>query len=197
MDKVYKRLEDYGIIGNLETCALVGNDGSIDWCCFPHLESPSVFAAILDAERGGHFWVSPNYSAQVKQAYLEDTNILQTTFQSESGTVVLTDFMPVIEGSYSDASGIVVRAILRKIECTSGSVEMQVDFKPRFDYARTMPDLRLVDSGIEARWNDQKLFLQSPFPLEIRDGGASGVFTIKEGETRWFILQYRSTVLSG
>ncbi len=192
MDRVYKRLEDYGIIGNLETCALVGNDGSIDWCCFPHLESPSVFAAILDAEKGGHFRICPKYGVQAKQSYLEDTNILQTTFQCESGTVVLTDFMPVIEGSYSDASGIVVRAILRKIECTSGSVEMQVDFKPRFDYARVMPDLRLADSGIEARWNDQKLFLQSPFPFEIYDGGASGVFTIKEGETIWFILQYGS-----
>ncbi|HWP91320.1 MAG TPA: trehalase-like domain-containing protein [Thermodesulfobacteriota bacterium] len=117
MDRVYKRLEDYGVIGNLETCALVGNDGSIDWCCFPHLESPSVFAAILDAEKGGYFRIGPKHGVQAKQSYLEDTNILQTTFQCESGTVVLTDFMPVIEGSYSDASGIVVRAIAEASKC--------------------------------------------------------------------------------
>lgn len=91
----YKKLEEYGIIGNLETCALIGKDGSVDWCCFPHLESPSVFAAILDIERGGHFIIQPSENFISKQFYIEKTNVLQTTFETESGTATLVDFMPV------------------------------------------------------------------------------------------------------
>jgi GH15 family glucan-1,4-alpha-glucosidase len=83
----YKPISDYGIIGNMLSAALVGADGSIDWCCLPRFDSPSVFAAILDDEKGGRFQIKPQMPFESHQAYLPDTNILQTTFQAETGTV--------------------------------------------------------------------------------------------------------------
>ena len=93
MKTSFKDLEDYGIIGNLETCALIGRDASIDWLCFPRLESPSVFAALLDVKKGGYFRISPTTKYESVQSYVEDTNILQTTFTTPLGMVVVTDFM--------------------------------------------------------------------------------------------------------
>ena len=81
----YKPIGDYGIIGNMLSAALVGRDGSIDWCCLPRFDSPSVFAAILDDEKGGRFYIKPQAKFQSCQAYMPDTNVLQTTFQTEEG----------------------------------------------------------------------------------------------------------------
>ena len=94
----YKLIEDYGIIGDLHTVALVGIDGSIDWCCLPHFDSPSVFAAILDDEKGGYFKISAVSPERCKQLYLPDTNVLITRFFTADGIAELIDFMP-IEGA--------------------------------------------------------------------------------------------------
>ena len=85
---------DYGIIGNMLSAALVSKDGSIDWCCLPRFDSPGVFAAILDPEKGGSFQIRPAAGFESRQTYLPDTNILQTTFENIDGTMTLTDFMP-------------------------------------------------------------------------------------------------------
>ena len=92
-------IEDYGVIGNLETCPLIGRDGSIDWCCFPHIESSSVFASLLDDDGGGHFAIQPSGEFESEQEYVTRTNVLRTTFETDSGTMVLTDFMPVVDGT--------------------------------------------------------------------------------------------------
>jgi GH15 family glucan-1,4-alpha-glucosidase len=182
----YKDLEDYGIIGNLETCALVGRDGSIDWLCFPYLESPSLFAALLDAERGGHFWTKPLTKYESIAAYIENTNILQTTFITALGTVAITDFMPVEDREETQS----VRVVFRKVEWITGEVELEISLKLRFDYARAVPDLELVEDGIACRWKDESLFLQAPIRLQIQDGEARGVISGSAGETAWFALQY-------
>lgn len=186
--KDFNKLEDYGIISNLETCALVGRDGSIDWCCLPHLESPSVFAAILDVEKGGHFSIRPSESFESEQSYIEQTNILQTTFHTPSGVVVLTDFM-AIRGETETAKQ-KRRTILRKVACTRGKAELKAEFKPRFDYARAVPALDTAEGGIAARWHDHVLFLQTPFSLQSYDDKAQGTFSVNAGETHWFVLQY-------
>ncbi len=183
--KEYKRLEDYGLIGNLETCALVGRDGSIDWCCLPHLESPSVFAAILDVEKGGHFHIKPRQQSKARQSYVENTNVLRTTFETPSGVATLTDFMPV-KGEADSLH----RAILRKVTCSRGRMELEIEFGPRFDYARAVPTLGSRKDGVVARCRDQSLFLQSPVPLRLGEGEAQGKLTILEGETRWFVVRY-------
>ncbi len=124
----YRPIEDYGVIGDLHTVALVGKDGSIDWCCLPHFNSPSVFASILDAEKGGFFKIAPVHPAVQKQMYLPETNVLVTRCLSPEGVGETIDFMPVKPGTVDEAHGheivrqvSVVRGSLRfKIECFSG-----------------------------------------------------------------------------
>jgi GH15 family glucan-1,4-alpha-glucosidase len=184
----YKKLEDYGLIGNLSTCALVGNDGSIDWCCFPHIESPSLFAALLDADKGGHFSIRPLSNYQSQQHYIENTNVLETVFATPSGTVNLTDFMPVGKAGEEGQHG--GQTIIRKVTCTEGSVKMELDFKPKFDYARVNADLIRDKTGILVVHGEERIFLFSPIYLQIRSQGAVGPLTIEEGNTVWFALQY-------
>ena len=95
----YKPIESYGVIGDLHTVALVGMDGSIDWCCLPHFDSPSIFAAILDEHKGGFFKIASLYEAQHKQMYLPDSNVLVTRFLSPEGVGEVVDFMPVEDPS--------------------------------------------------------------------------------------------------
>src|SRR6056297_3819579 len=97
----YAPLEEYGLVGNLETCALVTVDGSVDWCPFPHLESPSLFGRILDAEDGGHFSIRPDASYESTHRYLDRTNVLETEFQTGMGTLTVTDFMPVTDDGHT------------------------------------------------------------------------------------------------
>jgi len=91
----YKPIESYGVIGDLHTVALVGIDGSIDWCCLPHFDSPSIFAAILDDQKGGSFRIASLHEAQHKQMYMPDSNVLVTRFLSDQGVGEVVDFMPV------------------------------------------------------------------------------------------------------
>lgn len=93
----YKPLEEYGVIDNLETVALAGRDGPIDWCCFPHVESLNLFVRILDSKRGGHFTVQPAQSFEALQQYVDRTNVLQKRFQTAAGQTTVIDFMPVSE----------------------------------------------------------------------------------------------------
>jgi GH15 family glucan-1,4-alpha-glucosidase len=182
----YKNLEDYGIIGNLETCALVAKDGSIDWLCFPHLDSPSVFGALLDAERGGFFSIRPSTKYDSLQSYARDTNILQTTFSTPLGSVVVTDFMPV--KGVNDAAPL--STVFRKVECIKGMVKLAVSIRPRFNYAAAIPDVEPAESGLVFRQQDAYLFFQSPVPMFVHDGGADGSATLQEDESLWFTLQY-------
>src|SRR2546425_2732747 len=91
----YKPIESYGVIGDLHTVALVGIDGSIDWCCLPHFDSPSVFAAILDCQKGGFFKIAATSEGSCRQMYLPETNILMTRFLSSEGMGEVVDFMPL------------------------------------------------------------------------------------------------------
>lgn len=186
--KNYKKLEDYGIIGNLDTGALVGKDGSIDWCCFPHIESPSVFAALLDADIGGHFSVTPATSYQSSQSYIEKTNVLQTKFTTADGSAVLTDFMPL--KGWDKVDKFSHQAIYRKITCDQGKIDIIVSFQPRFDYARAKTALKLVDKGMLATNNKEHIFLKSSAPLQIENDSATGLFTMKAGDVAWLALQY-------
>ncbi|MEE8637465.1 MAG: trehalase-like domain-containing protein, partial [Candidatus Margulisiibacteriota bacterium] len=180
---MYKDLEDYGIIGNLETCALVGKDGSIDWLCFPFIDSPSVFAALLDTERGGHFRIGPSTEYESIQSYIKKTNILQTTFSTALGNGVLTDFMKEKGGDHH-------RAVFRKVLCTKGSLDLEICFKPRFQYAKVLPKLFSQGNGILAQAENEKLFLETPFPLEINHNQVRSTLVMKKGQAFWFILQY-------
>jgi len=110
----------YGLIGNCETAALVATSGAVDWFCYPRFDSPSIFAAILDRQRGGSFRVSPvNPVPTGEQAYLRDTNILTTTFHRSEGTLVVTDFMPCFNEGERFLS---LKRICRGLEARGGPV---------------------------------------------------------------------------
>ncbi|HEV2671418.1 MAG TPA: glycoside hydrolase family 15 protein [Gemmatimonadales bacterium] len=154
----YTPIADYGVIGNLRTTALISTAGSLDWCCLPDLDSPSVFAAILDRARGGRFRVAPAGPATSTQAYLPATNILQTTFRAAGGTLAVTDFMP-LENAPPE--------VHRVLACSAGEVDVEVEWSPRFDYARARMEIR----GAVARAGGLRMALAGlPVTPEIRDG---------------------------
>src|SRR5436309_8790971 len=123
-------IEDYGIIGDLHTVALVGKDGSIDFLCLPSFDSPSVFAALLDAERGGRFQIAPILDrATRKQLYLPDTNVLLTRFLHADGVAEVSDFMPVEDVGQA-------HNLVRRAKTVRGELRFRMSCDPRFDYAR-------------------------------------------------------------
>jgi len=181
----YRRISEYGVIGDMHSAALVSGDGSIDWLCFPRFDSPSVFAAVVDEANGGYFQIRPAGKHQHSHSYLPESNVLVATFQTETGAASLTDFMPVAEEiTQCD------HEVVRIVRCQSGSVEMELDFRPRLDYGR--PDTALAVNGRSAvaRFGDDCLTLTSGAPLEAIDGGARARFTLNEGEWTAFLLRW-------
>ena len=140
-DGNYKPISDYGLIGDCHSAALVSKDGSVDWCCFPRFDSPAVFSRILDHARGGYFQVAPKGARKTTRRYLPGTNVLETTFHTDTGVAQLTDFMPIHPHCEPEEPMEVgsLQRITRILKCISGSVEFQVDCYPRFDYGTIIP----------------------------------------------------------
>ena len=155
----YLPIADYGVIGNLYTVALVGKNGALDWCCLPDFDSPSVFGRILDASKGGTFQVSVKNGSFARREYVEDTNILKTSFDTWGGRLEVTDFMP-IEGDITPPESFEsAPEIHRILHARDGRVEVNVEWSPRFDYARGTTHLRGGDNGIIATDGEEKISL--------------------------------------
>lgn len=140
-----QKIQDYAIIGNGRSAALISRDGSLDWLCWPRFDSPSLFAHIIDQEIGGKWKIAPLSPAKLKRNYIEDTNVLQTHFTTDSGTITLTDFMPVCSEEEKKHSLQPEHEIIRRVACTQGEVPIQIDFIPKPNYARDNPTLH--DAG--------------------------------------------------
>ena len=173
----YAPIEDYGIIGDLHTIALVGKNGSIDFLCLPSFDSPSVFAALLDADRGGRFQIAPQLDDAVhRQLYLPDTNVLLTRFLSDLGVAEVSDFMPVEEAG-------VAHNLVRRAKTVRGEVRFSMRCDPRFDYARATHTVeRRGDREIlflgRSGAREQVLRLRSSVPMQIAEGAAVAEFML-------------------
>ena len=184
----YQPIENYGVIGDLNTIALVNLKGSIDFMCFPDFDSPTIFAAILDDEKGGSFTICPDSeNLKYKQLYLPDTNILITRFLSSDGVAEVTDFMPV-EELYGG------KELIRRVTCIQGEFNFKMECKPRFNYART-PHKTTVASENEIVFKSEgegalTIRLKSTVPLRIRGRDGFAGFSLKKGETADFLFEY-------
>ncbi|WP_123535927.1 glycoside hydrolase family 15 protein [Halosimplex salinum] len=180
----YTPIEEYGLVGNLETCALVAPNGSVDWFPFPHVESPSILGAILDDDAGGRFRIGPVDGSEGTQAYVDGTNVLETTFATVGGTATVTDFLPPA-GRVDHPK----KVLYRKVACTEGAVDLAVAFEPRFDYARAETAMTETDRGIFAEGAEERTLLESPVDLSIDGERATGTLSLDDGESAWFMLR--------
>ncbi len=182
----YQPIENYGIIGNMRTVALVGMNGAIDWYCYPHFDSPSIFGAILDDKKGGRFQISADTDGvRHKQYYWPSTNVLVTRFLLKDGIVELEDFMPA--GLPSDSPE--YHQIYRRVRCVRGAVRICVACRPAFDYGRQMHETRIEANGAIFKSAGLTLCLSTTAPLkDDRQGGVSGEVVLQEGQSQVFIL---------
>ncbi len=185
---------DYALISDMHSCALVALDGSIDWACFPRFDSPAVFARILDRDRGGYFLVAPENVASVSRRYLPETNVVETTFVTDSGVARLIDFMPVHpHGGPEDPHDIGCdQQIVRELRCESGFIRFGLECRPRFDYGHILPHVSLSDprSGY-AHGGADAISLYSSVPLVAsQDDGFAASGTLRAGESARAAVTY-------
>ena len=181
----YRSLNEYGAIGNLETVALVGSDGSIDWCCLPHFDSPTIFAALLDHERGGCFRIAPVEEGRRKQLYLPDRYVLVCRFLTRRGVGEITDFMPLSEG----AGTLHRHAILRRVTSIRGDLDFRLECRPMLDYAREVPRLRSIDAGAIVEGRELRLALTSETPVRVTGPVVEAEFRVREGHSAYWVLE--------
>jgi GH15 family glucan-1,4-alpha-glucosidase len=182
----YQPIEDYGVVGNLRTTALVGKNGSIDWLCFPHFDSPSVFGGILDEHKGGHFRIAPIVDGLTrKQVYWPDTNVLVTRFLSTDGVGEIIDFMPVAESSHAPP----YRGLIRRVKVARGSMRFRLECIPAFNYGRDSHTVEIVSEGARFCSPNLRLGLSSSVPLQDFLGtGVAAEFSLDEGQIQSFEL---------
>ena len=178
-------IEQHGVIGNMRSAALVSTEGTIDFYCLPNFDSPSVFAALLDAEKGGSFRIEPyDGKWRTKQSYLPDTNILVTRFMSEDGLAEITDLMPVVDGGVKPPN-----RILRNLRVIKGEIKFRLRCAPRFDYARSRHVVSIEETEAVFRAQGQGaevMTLYATVPLRAEDGDAVAEFTLARGEKATF-----------
>jgi GH15 family glucan-1,4-alpha-glucosidase len=179
-------IAEHGVIGDLHTVALVATDGTIDWYCCPAFDSPSVFASILDAERGGYWRIAPTDPARTaKQLYLPDTNVLITRFLTHDGVGEVQDFMPISGASASTHRN----RLIRRVFAVRGEMRFTLAIEPRFDYGREEHEVRVFDHGLLFRCRGLAMALEGMVPFDVHQTGARAEFTLAAGEAVTFVLE--------
>jgi GH15 family glucan-1,4-alpha-glucosidase len=182
----FEPIENYGAIGNMRSTALVGVNGSIDFLCYPHFDSPTVFAALLDDERGGRFQIQPQLKERrVRQMYLPETNILLTRFLAEQGLAELTDYMPI------STDGEQPNEIIRTLAVIRGEIDFKMWCQPRFDYARCEHTVNIGEKyAIFSPASDAcpPMALYSTVALQKHSEDATAEFRLRAGEKATFVF---------
>jgi GH15 family glucan-1,4-alpha-glucosidase len=186
----YKPISSYGIVGDLQTAALVGNDGSVDWLCLPRFDSPSLFAAILDDSKGGRFTIAPAFGvSHSEQIYRPDTNILVTRFLGSGSVVELTDFMPLSQNPAEPRPS----KLFRRVRAVSGPARMRLTCSPAFHYASQRPQIEIKDHHALFRTAGLGVRLAANLPLSKTDEAVVTEFTLEESQTISFVLGAEGT----
>ncbi|HEX8803909.1 MAG TPA: glycoside hydrolase family 15 protein [Acidimicrobiales bacterium] len=182
----YPPIADHGLIGDMQTAALVAADGTVDWFCCPRFDSPSVFASLLDDQRGGRFALAPVTTGHTtKQMYLPDTAILVTRFLSASGIAEIVDFMPVDRPELASDR----RRLVRAVRGVRGEVELEARVEPRFDYGRRPHTAHVDGTTAVFESGGERLHLTSVSPLERDGDDVRSRFTVRAGETAGMVLE--------
>jgi GH15 family glucan-1,4-alpha-glucosidase len=190
---IYPPIDDYALIGDCRSAGLVSRDGSLDWLCLPRFDSPSIFAAVLDAENGGRFFLRPIGEFRTERRYLANTNVLETVFRTPTGACVLRDLMSISSEEDKRAHLTPEHEVLRELEGLEGEVEIEILYDPRPDYGRVRPLLEQWGPlGLRCEGNGTSLTLRSELPLELTDGdrSARGFVRIRSGEQSYLSLTY-------
>ncbi|MBI3107824.1 MAG: glycoside hydrolase family 15 protein [Candidatus Rokubacteria bacterium] len=184
----YRPISDYGVIGNLQTAALISRGGTLDWLCLPHFDSPSLFAALLAADQGGTFSIAPSVLFTSEQSYEPLSNVLVTRFVTASGGAEVVDFMP----PYTEAGargGLYHPELYRGIRGLWGEVPFRVVCDPRPDYGRVRPAVELVGCGAIIRGGGTSVALATEVALRNDARGVVAELTVSHGTERWFVLR--------
>ena len=192
MPAAVSKIQDYAIIGNGRSAALISNRGSIDWLCWPRFDSPSIFGAIVDPKIGGLWSIRPAEDSEATRSYIDNTNVLETTFVTNSGKIVLTDFMPVTSEEEKKRRLWPEHELIRLIKCETGEVAVVVEFDPRPDYGRITPFIKDAGKlGWRINVGTNLLNLRSDNELAPNNGsGLSGRLTLKRGDVATFSLTF-------
>src|SRR5579875_1289765 len=181
------KIEDYALIGDCETAALVGNNGSIDWLCWPSFSSNACFAALLGGKSKGYWSIQPEGKWKSKRQYRDHTLILETTFECKEGAVRLIDFMPTRDEN-SD--------VVRIVEGLRGHVRMRMELSLRFDYGQTVPWVTSIRNGVRAVGGPGLTVLRSSEETHGEKMMTVSEFTVSKGERKWFTLTYGKSHLA-
>ena len=170
------RIEDYALIGDMESAALVDRSGSIDWLCWPNFSSAACFAALLGTEENGRWQIAPAEGKfTATRRYAVHSLVLETIFEQDGGAVKLTDFMPP-KGTHSD--------VVRIVRCLRGTVSMRMELKLRFDYGRTVPWVTGIEDGIRAIAGPNLAMLHASVPVRGENLKTVADFTVGQGRAR-------------
>ena len=191
-DVLQPAIADYAVIGDCRSAALVSTSGSIDWLCLPRFDSPAVFAAILDPDRGGRFQVRPADAWTTTRRYVRDSNVLESTFTTASGVLRITDVMPVDSDAGKARELWPDHEILRKIDCLDGRIELTVVFDPRFDYGRVTATITRRRPGLfYAEHGTGALTLSTDISLQTGgECGLVGTEDLNAGDRRYLSMTY-------
>ena len=181
----YNPISDYGLIGDMHSCALVSKAGSVDWCCLPRFDGAAVFSRLLDHNQGGFYEIAPSGLRSIQRRYLPGTNVLETTFHTDTGVATLTDFMP-LHGHSSPTVPLEIatgQRISRILECTAGNVAFSMGCYPRFDYGTIIPHAVANDphNGF-AHGGAEGLSFYSSLPMTVAGDGFQVEGRLSEGQ---------------
>src|ERR1700758_3044196 len=176
------RIEDYALVSDCESAALVSRNGSVDWLCWPHFASGACFAALLGTEDNGHWRIAPKAVRRVTRRYLDHTLVLETRFETDDGCTILLDFMPIRKRNAD---------LVRIVRGVRGRVLMEMQLVLRFDYGRSVPWVtRTRDRSLRAIAGPDMVLLRTPASVRGKNMRTVSEFTIEEGQSIPFVLTY-------